>query len=387
VVRQDGAVIRELRMRLGLLLWAVALVPLSGVSLVLAILTIVGVPLVAVWAGLPLLVLAIVGTRQVAKVYRRFAGGLLGIEMPSPYLQTRGSLTSRARRLLTDPATRRDALWVLVNGTIGLGLAIIAVVECVLDLLFWWLPPALSVRLLAHIAGWLLRPTESSMLAQRVEQLTESRAETVDSQAAELRRIERDLHDGAQARLVSLGMSLGMAEELLERDPDAARELLAEARSSSAVALGELRDLVRGIHPPVLADRGLGGAVEALALAAPIPVRVDAVLPSALPPPAESAAYFALAEALTNVIKHSGAKQALIEVRYAEGVLHLRVSDDGRGGADPARGSGLAGIRRRLSAFDGRLIVSSPTGGPTVLTMELPCASSSPRILPSSGTA
>jgi signal transduction histidine kinase len=380
-------VIRELRMRLGLLLWAVALVPLSGVSLVLAILTIVGVPLVAVWAGLPLLVLAIVGTRQVAKVYRRFAGGLLGIEMPSPYLQTRGSLTSRARRLLTDPATRRDALWVLVNGTIGLGLAIIAVVECVLDLLFWWLPPALSVRLLAHIAGWLLRPTESSMLAQRVEQLTESRAETVDSQAAELRRIERDLHDGAQARLVSLGMSLGMAEELLERDPDAARELLAEARSSSAVALGELRDLVRGIHPPVLADRGLGGAVEALALAAPIPVRVDAVLPSALPPPAESAAYFALAEALTNVIKHSGAKQALIEVRYAEGVLHLRVSDDGRGGADPARGSGLAGIRRRLSAFDGRLIVSSPTGGPTVLTMELPCASSSPRILPSSGTA
>ena len=153
----------------------------------------------------------------------------------------------------------------------------------------------------------MLAESEKSRLAQRVEHLTETRTETVDAQAAELRRIERDLHDGAQARLVALGMSLAMAEEQLDTDPDQARALLAEARTSSSTALSELRDLVRGIHPPVLADRGLGGAVAALALAAPIPVTVTDSTSGRLSAPLESAAYFVVAEALTNVIKHSGA--------------------------------------------------------------------------------
>jgi signal transduction histidine kinase len=214
-----------------------------------------------------------------------------------------------------------------------------------------------------------------------------SRRAVVAEMDWERRRIERDLHDGAQARLVSLGMSLGMAEEQFTRDPEGARQLLAEARASSSAALAELRDLVRGIHPPVLADRGLSGAVQALALATSLPVEVQAELPERLPAPVESAAYFAVAEGLTNVVKHSGAAHAWVRMVHAAELLRIEVTDDGSGGASSDRGTGLRGIERRLSAFDGRLTVISPQGGPTTLTMELPCASSSPKISPSSGTA
>jgi signal transduction histidine kinase len=274
--------------------------------------------------------------------------------------------------LAADPAVRRDMLWIFVDGTVGLALSIIAVVESVLDLLFWWLPPFVAIKVHARIDRALLTPSEKSRLALRVEQLTESRAETVDTQAAELRRIERDLHDGAQARMVSLGMSLGLAEEQLEHDPARARRLLAEARATNTEALAELRDLVRGIHPPVLADRGLLGAVQALVLATPLPVALHTELPGRLPAPVESAAYFAVAEALTNVIKHSHASHAGIAISLIGHRLVLEVSDDGAGGADPSGGSGLRGIERRLSAFDGTLAVSSPAGGPTVVTMALP---------------
>jgi len=274
----------------------------------------------------------------------------------------------------------------LVNGSVGLGLAIIGIVESVLDLVFWWLPPGMALRLHAAIGRSLLSVSEKSRLALRVEQLTESRAETVDTQAAELRRIERDLHDGAQARLVALGMSLAMAEQQLERDPAGARALLSEARTASSDALAELRDLVRGIHPPVLAERGLDGAVQALALAAPLPVEVQIALPDRLSAPLESAAYFAVAEALTNVVKHAAAKHAWIELRQEGERLTTSVRDDGVGGADPAGGTGLRGIARRLAAFDGTLTVESPAGGPTEVVMVLPCVSSSPKTLPSSGT-
>jgi signal transduction histidine kinase len=238
-----------------------------------------------------------------------------------------------------------------------------------------------------RFAALLLAPTEAARLALRVAHLTATRADTVDAQAAELRRIERDLHDGAQARLVALSMSIGLAEELVERDPTAVRRLLAEARETSGQALVELRDLVRGIHPPVLAERGLDGAVRALALAVPMPVEVDVDLPGRLLAPVESAAYFAVAEGLANATRHGGAARAWIHLRHDGERLTIVVGDDGRGGADPAAGSGLAGIGRRLAAFDGTMSVASPPGGPTVLTMELPCASSSPRTSPSSGTA
>jgi signal transduction histidine kinase len=202
-----------------------------------------------------------------------------------------------------------------------------------------------------------------------------------------LRRIERDLHDGAQARLVALGMSLAMAEDELERDPAGARALLAEARGASSAALEELRDLVRGIHPPVLADRGLVGAAEALAFAAPMRVTVTSEMAGQLPAPVESAAYFVVAEALTNIVKHAGAQHAQVTLTDNADRLTIVIQDDGAGGADPAKGTGLRGISRRLAAFDGTLTINSPPGGPTELVMVLPCVSSSPKILPSSGTA
>jgi signal transduction histidine kinase len=235
------------------------------------------------------------------------------------------------------------------------------------------------LRLRAGFDRLLLDPTRSARLAQRVQRLTETRADAVDAQAAELRRIERDLHDGAQARLVAVGLSLAAIERLIESDPDTARRLLAQARQSSATALTELRDLVRGTHPPVLAERGLADAVRAVALDTPLPVDVAVALDGRLDPAVETAAYFGVCEALTNAVRHARAQRIAIVLRHHDGTLTITVTDDGCGGADADRGSGLHGLRRRLGTFDGVLALRSPRGGPTVLTMEIPCALSSPK--------
>ncbi|HEX3488953.1 MAG TPA: histidine kinase, partial [Streptosporangiaceae bacterium] len=203
-------------------------------------------------------------------------------------------------------------------------------------------------------------------LVRRVQRLTESRAVVVDTAAADLRRLERDLHDGAQARLVALGMNLRAAEKLIPVSPDAALALVAEARETSARALTELRELVRGVHPPVLADRGLGDALRALALDTPMKIKADIDLPDRLPAPMETACYFAVAEVLTNAVKHSGARVGQVSASHRDGTLRITVTDFGVGGADPARGTGLAGIEKRLAAFDGIVAVSSPVGGPTM---------------------
>ncbi|WP_375487037.1 sensor histidine kinase [uncultured Jatrophihabitans sp.] len=379
----------QLRRRLLLIGWSFEAAVAAAISLALFVVTAVGTGTIVVTAGIPLVLVAAWATRPLAERYRRRIPMIDGKALiASPYLRaTASGWLSRLGAVFRDPARRRDFYWVAVNGTVGLALGIVAVVETVFDLLLWWLPPGLALRAYAAIARALLSTSEKSRLALRVEQLTESRAETVDTQAAELRRIERDLHDGAQARIVALGMSLALAEDQLDRDPEAARALITEARASSSDALSELRDLVRGIHPPVLADRGLVGAVQALALASPLPVDVRADVPGRLPAPVESAAYFAVAEALTNVIKHSGAQTARVELRHTRDTLSVVVHDDGHGGADPATGTGLHGIGRRLAAFDGTLAVSSPPGGPTELAMVLPCVSSSPKTSPSSGTA
>jgi signal transduction histidine kinase len=234
-----------------------------------------------------------------------------------------------------------------------------------------WLAPRTIV---AH-----LRATPDPDLAGRVQQLTETRGHAVDAAAAELRRIERDLHDGAQARLVALGMNLRAVERVLPGSPNAALALVAEARESSVRALNELRDLIRGICPPVLADRGLGHAVQALVLDTPLPTTLEIDLPGRPTPPVESACYFAVAEALANTVKHAGARSAHIRIRHAAGLLRIEVSDDGIGGADPALGTGLLGVERRLGTFDGILAVNSPPGGPTMVVMEVPCALSSPK--------
>jgi signal transduction histidine kinase len=216
-------------------------------------------------------------------------------------------------------------------------------------------------------------------LAGRVARLTETRGHAVDAAAAELRRIERDLHDGAQARLVALGMNLRAVERVLPSSPGAALALVAEARETSVRALNELRDLIRGICPPVLADRGLGHAVQALVLDTPLPTTLEVDLPGRLSAPVESACYFAIAEALANAVKHSGARRAGIRIQHTAGLLRIEVADDGAGGADPARGTGLRGVERRLGTFDGILAVSSPPGGPTMIAMEVPCALLSPK--------
>ncbi|GAA2273239.1 MULTISPECIES: sensor histidine kinase [Kitasatospora] len=230
--------------------------------------------------------------------------------------------------------------------------------------------------------GW-----DKARLTRRVEHLTTSRADAVGSQAAELRRIERDLHDGAQARLVAIGMTLGTIEHLMETDPVAARQLLADARKASAKALQELRDLVRGIHPPVLAERGLGDAVRALALDNAQSTEVTVSLPARPEAPVEAAAYFCVSELMANAAKHSGAQQVWVDILFRAGQLRITVTDDGYGGADPGRGSGLRGIEKRLGTFDGVMSLSSPPGGPTTITMELPCVLSSQRTSTSSEKA
>jgi signal transduction histidine kinase len=211
-------------------------------------------------------------------------------------------------------------------------------------------------------------------LTQRVTRLTETRSDATDTAIAELRRIERDLHDGAQARLVAVGMSLRAAEQLLATNPEAGIALVAEARETSTRALDDLRNLVRGVYPPVLADRGLADAVRALALDAPLDVDTHITLTDEPPMPVAAAVYFGVAEALTNAVRHSGADTVQIEIGYADGTLRATVIDDGQGGADQAAGTGLPGVERRLATFDGILAVSSPPGGPTIVAIEVPCA-------------
>lgn len=238
---------------------------------------------------------------------------------------------------------------------------------------FWPVWPALgfAVTLVAHfLAARYVAP--QAELTERIETLTTTRTAAINAQEAELRRIERDLHDGAQARLVALGMTIGMAEQKLETDPEGARQLLAEARGGAHEALSELRDLARGIHPPVLQDRGLVAAVRELAVRSPLDVHVVAST-DRLPPAVESAAYFVVAEALANAGKHADPTRIDVRLERNGGVLSVEVTDDGRGGADPD-GAGLRGLRQRVEALDGTLRVASPAGGPTIVRAEMPCA-------------
>ncbi|MFD7556156.1 sensor histidine kinase [Streptomyces sp. NPDC059835] len=231
-------------------------------------------------------------------------------------------------------------------------------------------------RTVEPVAVRFLRPSPAMLLADRVDELTAMRADATIAQAAEIRRIERDLHDGAQARLVALGLSLATAEKLMETDPGRARALMRDARAGAGASLAELRDLIRGISPPVLTERGLVDAVRALALDVPLDVTVCADTALRLDPPIESALYFGIAELLTNAVKHGRGRRARVAlVRDGTGVV-AEVEDDGRGGADVRAGGGLAGLRRRLAVFDGTLEITSPAGGPTCVRMAVPCESS-----------
>ncbi|WP_326826559.1 sensor histidine kinase [Streptosporangium sp. NBC_01756] len=378
---------------------------LIGLGLVAAVLT--GLGLVFVFPPVVRLV------RHRTTVARRLNGRWLGVETASSYLpppppphrQPDGwyrhdrqlyktpwwpAWNNRWKWMFTDPATWRDNFWLALNPLVGGSLLLLplAGVGYGLTMPWYWAPQAAPLGVAVAAAGlvatpWLLRfygwwnhlwlaPTTRSVLAGRVQRLDQVRLAAVDSQASELRRIERDLHDGAQARLVAMGMTLGAVEELMESDPAAAKALLAKVREASSTALTELRDLVRGIHPPVLAERGLGDAVRALALDSPLKVTVTVDLKDRPESPVESAAYFSISELLTNAVRHGGADRAWIDISTQGRALRVTVTDDGSGGADPARGSGLRGIERRLAAFDGVLALSSPPGGPTTATIDLP---------------
>jgi signal transduction histidine kinase len=401
--------------------------------LVLSILSVAFVPLFG--AGIFLVPAVTFAVRALANERRRLASEWAGVPIPVPYRpepdRPPGSLVDwwrRTKALKADPATWRDELWLLcapvslalgilpagivVYGLEGIfavpivtafagpgygytfgwavdfpGESLVAIPQGVLLVWFGLAIAPRMQRVSAGFARWTLGPVRSAELTQRVQRLTETRAEALDAQAAELRRIERDLHDGTQARLAAVGLSIGMAaEEIAASKPDVALRWLAEARESSDRALADLRDLVRGIHPPLLAEQGLTEAVRGLAMGLPIPVDVDIDLPGRLAAAVESAAYFAVAETLTNVAKHSRAKAAWIMMRHSEDRLMMMVADDGVGAADPGKGTGLAGVSRRLAAFDGMVDVASPPGGPTVVTMELLCESSLPKTTPSSGT-
>jgi signal transduction histidine kinase len=233
--------------------------------------------------------------------------------------------------------------------------------------------PAVLTRLDVQAATALLGPSRALQLEQRVEDLTERRAGVVDAADAERRRIERDLHDGAQQRLVSLAMNLGLAQQTLTGLPDDARQVIEEAHKEAKEALTELRNLVRGLHPAVLDDRGLDAALSGIAARAPLPVRLSVDVARRASPTVEAVAYFVASEALANVSKHAGASQVEMVVQRHENVLHVIVTDDGIGGADPSRGSGLAGLMQRVGSVDGTFRIESPVGGPTIISVELPC--------------
>ncbi|MFC8734480.1 sensor domain-containing protein [Luteimicrobium sp. NPDC057192] len=376
------------------------------------------------WVGGYLVPGALNATRTAARRQRRLAKEYAGIEIPEWYrplddAPRGGGALAPWRRLVAqvkDPSTGRDVLWVVADPFVGFFIALLPialVAEAVwgIVLLFLWrtivdadgtqwflfVPVsdqataiiAAGVGIAAGVCGVLLaRPAlgwhalwarlvlspSSRALEQRVEELARTRADAVDDASAEVRRIERDLHDGAQARIVAMGMSLTAAERLMETDPEAARAMLAEAKASSSAALQELRDLVRGIHPPVLADRGLVDAVRTIALESPVPVDVASTLEGRVPMPVESAVYFAVSELLANVAKHAVATRARVEISRTPQALTVVVADDGAGGAATADGSGLAGIARRLGAFDGSLTLESPLGGGTVATIRVPLA-------------
>jgi signal transduction histidine kinase len=368
------------------------------VLLIAFIITVVGAGLSPIVVGLPIFEAGLILTRAAANRHRTLADRITGVTMPSPHrpLPEAGRL-ARLRVRAEDPMTWRELLWILVATSVGFALALTVFVlfVTVIGGFLWWFAAPVLMDLRANIDRALLHYARSEQLEVRVAELTEIRAEVVDHSAAELRRIERDLHDGAQARLVALSMTLGLADDIYEQDAGQARKMIKDARTSTQAALSDLRSVVRSIHPPVLADRGLAGAVESLAIDMAVPVETTIELTGRPPAPVETAVYFAIAEALANVGKHSGAGHAWVTLHHEPtsdakqrgGQLRAVVGDDGNGSADPGRGTGMRGVATRLAAFDGRMWVSSPVGGPTLITLEVPCVLSSPRTSPSSGPA
>ncbi|QCD57344.1 sensor histidine kinase [Streptomyces hawaiiensis] len=400
--------------------WRAALYLLSSVVLglitllTLVLLAVAGSVLTVVVVGLPLLLVLVLTGVPLASVERRRLALIDSEPLADPHREPdRTGLTAWLRTRLQERATWRELgyavlfgflLWpleALVVGSVLLvcGGLLAAPVMLAVDgeearVLKMWIVDSWPGALSAALAGLLLLPvfayplgaiaagraaltrfllaSPTGELNSKIKELGRSRVRLVDAFEAERRRIERDLHDGAQQRLVALSMTLGLAR--LDASDGPLGPLLAKAQDEAATALVEIRELIRGIHPPVLTDRGLVAAVEDLADRSTIPVDVDLDLPVRPPEAIETAVYFAVSEALANVAKHSGASRAVVRGGLNGGQLAVEVEDDGHGGADTGRGTGLQGVADRVSVLDGRLRVSSPPGGPTVFRLLVPCS-------------
>ncbi|GGT31683.1 sensor histidine kinase [Streptomyces purpureus] len=396
--------------------------PLSVLFFCLAVsFTALGLGLVVTFLGIPLLAATLAMCRGFGAVERGRARGLLGVDVsaPAPVVTRHRGTMAWVGGVLKSGASWRHLLYAVLHMpwatfTFSVTVSLYTYAWGLFTYPLWrWVFPAYAdvegiqlygdgrrnfildspfeqaVTSLVGLAfvlvtPWLVRGMVQvdrlmvsgllgpSRLATRVSELESDRGVVVDTAAADLRRIERDLHDGAQARLVALAMDLGLAKEKLVEDPQAAARMVDEAHGEVKTALQELRDLARGIHPAVLTDRGLDAALSSVASRCTVPVAVEVDLPSRPAPAIEGIAYFTVSELLQNVSKHSGARRAWVEVWRTEDRLLLQVRDDGRGGADLAGGSGLAGLAERLGAVDGILAVDSPAGGPTTVTAELP---------------
>ncbi|MFJ9796025.1 sensor histidine kinase [Streptomyces sp. NPDC101145] len=333
----------------------------------------VGVALSVTVVGLPLLAAGLAGARLVGRAERARARGLLGVRVDEPSRlphRPGGGAVGAVWTALRDPVAWRTVLYGFVRlpwGVLTFAVTLVALVA------LWPALPYL-VRAMANadraMVRGLLGPSDE--LERRVAELESDRGVVVDAAAADLRRIERDLHDGAQARLVALAMGLGLAKEKAAEDPDAAARMVEEAHGEVKLALQELRNLARGIHPAVLTDRGLDAALSAVASRCTVPVTVTVDLPERPAEATEGIAYFTVSELLQNVSKHARATRATVDVWRNGDRLLIQVTDDGCGGADPAHGTGLAGLAERLDAVDGLFDVYSPPGGPTTATAELP---------------
>lgn len=401
------------------MIYVIAGLVIGLVSFVVAVVGVVlGAALVPLaFVGVPVLATTLAICHLIGRLERARAALMLGAAIQAPGLEPLlGSPWWRPRRAgLLDPSRWREVAAAVVALPVGLVVFVLAAVAWALPVILIPLPAynrhlprggaviggsvlagtptmvgavaagvlllllaprvlgglaALQIRLLRALLG----PSRRRDLTARIGQLERSRSQVIDAAEAERRRIERDLHDGAQQRLVALAMQLGRARARFADDPATAKVLIDEAHEEAKAALTELRNLVRGVHPPVLSDRGLDAALSGLAARCPVPVTVDVDTSKRPAPTVEAVAYFVVAEALTNVAKHAGASRASVTVRHRDGVLSVRVSDDGVGGADPA-GAGLSGLAGRVGAVDGRLSIESPRGGPTIITVEMPCES------------
>jgi signal transduction histidine kinase len=381
----------------------------------------VGFSLLITLIGLPILTFAMIAARYAGNIERWRVGTFLGTHINTPIRRPpkNAGWFEQLIAPFRDTSTYRDIFYVtLVQPILGLINFVVAVVAWSVPLWLVTLPiyalswdsaapdvwfgngkldspaevfgaAALGLVLLpvvpwvirgfaavdAVTARALLSPPKSEELEERIDTLRETQARSVDMAIADRRQIERDLHDGAQQRLLALGMELSMALEKFDTDPEAARDLVGDAHQELQRAIAELRNLARGVHPAVLTDRGLDAALSALAARSPVPVRLDVDLHERPPASVEATAYFIVAEALTNAARYANASHVDVRVRVVGDKLHVTVVDDGTGGAQLRAGSGLAGLADRASSVEGSLQIASPVGGPTVINAELPCAS------------